>query len=148
MHKDLISAMEVVLSDAVVLKYNVQGAHWNVGGLDFHQFHAFFEEIYLDIDSSIDPLAEQIRTLGANSPYRLEEFSELSKIDQPERADNTSKALVKEIHAGINIALKDIAHAFELAEQANEQGVIGVLAQREEMLKKWRWQLATSLGAE
>lgn len=148
MHKGLISAMEVVLSDAVVLKYNVQGAHWNVVGLDFHQFHAFFEEIYLDIDSSIDPLAEQIRTLGANSPYRLQEFAELSKIDQPDRADNTSKALVKEIHEAIEVALKDISDAFALAEQENEQGVIGVLAQREEMLKKWRWQLASSLEAE
>lgn len=148
MHKDLISAMEAVLSDTVVLKYKVQGAHWNVVGLDFHQFHAFFEEIYLEIDSSIDPLAEQIRTLGANSPYRLQEFAKLSKIDQIDRTDNTSKALVKEINAGIEVALKDNSDAFALAEQENEQGVIGVLAQREEMLKKWRWQLASSLGGE
>jgi starvation-inducible DNA-binding protein len=145
MHKDLLGALSTVLSDTVVLKYKVQGAHWNVVGPDFHQFHAFFEEIYLEIDSAIDPLAEQIRTLGATAPFRLAEFSELSKIDQPVRTDNTSRALAKEIHTAIDVALTDISQAFELANQLNEQGVLGLLAQREDMLKKWRWQLASAL---
>ena len=146
MQKNLISALSTVLGDTVVLKYKVQGAHWNVVGIDFHQFHAFFEEIYLEIDSAIDPIAEQIRTLGATAPYRLSELSELSNIDQPVRIDSTSRALVQEIHAGIEIALKDIDNAFEFANQLNEQGVMGLLAQREDMLKKWRWQLASALA--
>lgn len=146
MKKDLVSALSTVLSNTVVLKYKVQGAHWNVVGSDFYQYHAFFEEIYLEIDSAIDPIAEQIRTLGASAPFRLSEFSELSNIDQQVRIDSTSRALLQEIHIAIEIALKDIDHAFELANQLNEQGVVGLLAQREDMLKKWRWQLASALA--
>ncbi|SCX15033.1 Dps family protein [Candidatus Aquiluna sp. UB-MaderosW2red] len=146
MKKELVSALSTVLSDTVVLKYKVQGAHWNVVGIDFHQFHAFFEEIYLEVDSAIDPIAEQIRTLGASAPFRLAEFSELSNIDQPVRIDSTSRALVQEIHTAIEIALKDIDHAFDLANQLGEQGVVGLLAQREDMLKKWRWQLESALA--
>lgn len=146
MRKELVRALSTVLSDTVVLKYKVQGAHWNVIGGDFHQYHAFFMEIYLEIDSAIDPIAEQIRTLGASAPFRLSEFSELSNIDQPVRIDSTSRALVQEIHTAIEIALKDIHLAFELANQLNEQGVVGLLAQREDMLKKWRWQLASALA--
>jgi starvation-inducible DNA-binding protein len=144
--KELSNALCTVLSDTVVLKYKVQGAHWNVVGMDFHQFHAFFEEIYLEIDSAIDPIAEQIRTLGADAPFRLSEFSELSNIDQQVRMDSTSRALVLEIHIAIEIALKDIEHAFEMANKQSEQGVVGLLAQREDMLKKWRWQLESALA--
>jgi DNA-binding ferritin-like protein len=61
------------------------------------------------------------------------------------RTDNTSRALAKEIHTAIEVALTDISQAFELANQLNEQGVLGLLAQREDMLKKWRWQLASAL---
>jgi starvation-inducible DNA-binding protein len=146
MHKDLAGALSIVLSDTVVLKYKVQGAHWNVVGSDFHQYHAFFMEIYLEIDSAIDPIAEQIRTLGANATYRLSEFSELSNIEQPIRSVSTSKALVQEIHEAVEIALKDIAQAFELANQQNEQGIADLLAQRDDMLKKWRWQLSSALA--
>jgi len=117
-----------------------------VVGSDFHQYHAFFTEIYLEIDSAIYPIAEQIRTLGADATYRLSEFSELSNIDQPISSVSTSKALVQEIHAAIEVALKDIAQAFELANQQNEQRIADFLAQRDDMLKKWRWQLSSALA--
>lgn len=146
MHKELVSALSVVLSDTVVLKYKVQGAHWNVVGSDFHQYHAFFMEIYVEIDSAIDPIAERMRTLGANAIYRLSEFSELSNIDQPVRSANSPKVLVQEIHAAIQIAITDIQLAFKLADEQNEEGIADLLAQREDMLKKWRWQLASALS--
>ena len=54
--------------------------HWNVEGPDFGELHDFFQGIYEDAYSALDPTAEYIRYLGEYAPGSLERFTELSEI--------------------------------------------------------------------
>jgi starvation-inducible DNA-binding protein len=54
--------------------------HWNVEGADFGQLHKFFQKIYEDAYSALDPTAEYIRYLGEYAPGSLERYSELTEI--------------------------------------------------------------------
>lgn len=137
---ELVNALAVGLSNAVVLSHKVQGAHWNVMGPDFPEFHDFFGEIYEDIDGSIDPFAENIRKLGAVSPYRLVEFARMSNIEDTD-VGYMCLDLAKDILIYNAVMLNDLKKAFDIANQANEQGIANFIAERIDMHAKWDWQL-------
>lgn len=142
---ELVNALATVLSDSVVFAHHAQGAHWNVVGPDFKEYHAFFGELYADADSAIDPLAEYIRILGAQAPFRLQEFAQLSNIDDACMCGNSCQELTSYLHGINDIILEDIDRAFALASAMNEQGIADFLAGRDDAHKKWRWQLGASL---
>lgn len=142
---ELVNALATVLSDSVVLAYKAQGAHWNVVGPDFHEYHDFFGDIYSDIHSSIDPTAENMRKLGSFAPSRLVDFARMSMVDAESESGYTCKELASDLHAAIEVAIADVNTAFQIATSVNEQGIADFLAGRDDMLKKWRWQLAASL---
>jgi len=142
---ELVNAIATILSDSVVFSHQVQGAHWNVVGPDFSQYHALFAEIYEDVDSAIDPLAEDIRKLGASAPYRLQDFARYSNIDDSVELGVMPQELASYLHKANDIIIEDINYGFSLANAMNEQGIANLLAERDDMHKKWRWQLGASL---
>ena len=109
-------------------------------GPDFPEFHEFFSEIYEDIDGSIDPFAENIRKLGAVSPYRLFEFARMSNIEDTD-VGYRELDLAKDILIYNAVMLNDLKKAFDIANQANEQGIANFIAERIDMHAKWDWQL-------
>jgi starvation-inducible DNA-binding protein len=119
------------------------GYHWNVEGPDFSQYHSLFADIYEDVYSSIDPIAEDLRKLGEYAPFTLSKFIDLRTVESVEVAPNPkamAKALLK-VNEGV---LVTIGKAFASATKANEQGIANFLAERDDMHKKWHWQLTAS----
>jgi len=137
---ELVNALAVCLSDSIVLSLKVQGAHWNVLGKDFPQFHEFFQEIYEDIYGSVDGLAENMRKLNAVAPSRLFEFARLSSIEDTE-VGFMCLDLAKDILIANNSMLAGLNTAFTIATLVNEQGIADFIAGRIDMQTKWRWQL-------
>ena len=144
---ELVNALAVLLSDAVVLKYVFQGAHWNVIGKNFGEYHEFFGMLYEDVDGSIDPTAENIRTLNAPAPSRLDDFLRLTNIP-PTQVGQSCMELMADCFAANEVIISDINVAFSLADAMNEQGIADFLASRDAMHKKWRWQMRSYLQQE
>lgn len=134
-----------LLSDVVSLGFLTQGYHWNVKGLNFAQFHEFFAEIYADVDSAIDPLAENIRKLGFDAPYLLEDFTEMTCIRQ-ERIGGDPLLMLASLGEVNSIVTNCYVEAFTMASDSNEQGIADFLAGRIDMHAKWQWQIEASLG--
>jgi starvation-inducible DNA-binding protein len=154
MHKDfsvekpeLVQALANSLSNAVVLYFKAHGHHWNVVGSDFSQFHDFFQEIYEDIYSSLDPLAEDIRKLGAVAPYRLVQFARMADIQDTEVGQN-AMGMCKDLYDSNEIMLRSLNNTFAVTNAANEQGIANFLSERIDMHQKWRWQLNAFLTSE
>jgi starvation-inducible DNA-binding protein len=119
------------------------GYHWNVEGADFSQYHSLFADIYEDVYSSIDPIAEDLRKLGEYAPFTLSKFIELRTVESVEVAP-TPKAMAKALLKVNEGVLVTIGKAFASATKANEQGIANLLAERDDMHKKWYWQLTAS----
>lgn len=141
---DLVAALKALLGDVVTMKFTAHGFHWNVEGQDFAQYHDLFAKIYEDLDNSIDPIAENIRKMGAFAPFTLPRFIELRTIDDagasaPE-PQNLAEALL-EMNAAV---LKSVMAVFEAATEANQQGIANLMAERQDMHMKWKWQLTAS----
>jgi starvation-inducible DNA-binding protein len=136
--------LQVLLADAVTMKFTAHGYHWNVEGPDFAQYHELFANIYEDVDSSIDPIAENIRKLDCYAPFALQDFVELRTLQSvgvKTMPLDMAKALLK-MNDGI---LLQIDKAFKEAVKENQQGIANFLAERDDMHKKWRWQLRASI---
>lgn len=136
-----------LLSDTVTFYLRAHGAHWNVMGTDFAEYHALFASIYDDVYDSIDPLAENIRKIGLRAPFQMSEFMQLRTLSD---GDITSDArtLALDLLAANDIVIRGIADAFECASECGEQGIANFLADRLDKHQTWRWQLSSSLGVE
>ena len=135
------------LGDVVILRSLAHGYHWNVMGVEFSQYHDFFEEIYEDIDQSVDPLAENILKLGYDSPYLLGDFVDLSCIDEPRIVGSNGVASMLESLQRANKKTIDCYYTLiEMAERCNEQGLVDFVGGRIDMHNKWDWQLKASMG--
>jgi starvation-inducible DNA-binding protein len=143
---DLVEKLSHLLSDVVTMRSVAQGYHWNVKGIEFTQMHELFQEIYEDIDSSVDPLAEQIRKLGYDSPYFLTDFVEMTCLGDMPRLSGDPVQMLESLLNVNNSVNACILGAFQLADACNEQGIADFLAGRDDMHKKWGWYLRSSLG--
>lgn len=135
--------LKTLLADVVTMNFVAQGYHWNVEGPDFAQYHTLFGDIYGDVYSSIDPIAENIRKIGDYAPFTLSKFTKLRTVVSKEVAP-TPKAMAKALGEINNGVLRTIDAAFKAAVAANEQGIANYLAERDDAHKKWRWQLNAS----
>jgi starvation-inducible DNA-binding protein len=142
---DLAKKLAYLLSDVVAMSSITQGHHWKVRGQLFYQFHEFFAEIYSDISSAIDPLAENIRKLGFDAPYLISDFAEMTCIKQT-RISGDAMESVKSIAQANLLVIKSYLEAFEIAEACNQPGIADFLAGRHDMHQKWQWQLESTLG--
>ncbi len=144
---ELVSSLAACLSNAVVMSLKAQGHHWNVVGPDFGQFHDFFGEIYTDVYGSIDPLAENMRKLGVNAPYRLGEFASMTTIADAE-VGGSSQAMVADLFVANDEAIACLYTSFSLASASNQQGIADFIASRIDVHEKWSWQLKAFMAPE
>ena len=139
----LTESLKTVLSNSVTMYFVAQGFHWNVEGPDFSQYHSLFADIYEDVYSAIDPLAEDVRKLGEYAPYTLSKFSDLRTVE-PKDVKPEPKAMAKELLRINDALIESVNKAFKEAEKSGEQGIMDFLAGRDDQHKKWRWQLTAS----
>lgn len=146
-NQELVDCLAEVLADAVVLSFKAQGHHWNVMGPDFTEYHMFFGAIYEDVYSMIDPTAENIRKMGGLAPYRLRDFARATGINDAQ-CGTDPRAMCHDLYVANDVIIASINRAFECASDANEQGIADFLASRDDIHKKWRWQLRAHMGNE
>jgi len=140
----LVSALEDLMSNSVVLYFAAHRAHWNVTGQDFSEYHGLFAEIYEDVYGAIDPLAENIRKMG-EFPEALGEMVAESVV-KDDSATTDAKALAADLLIKNAAVLAMFKAAFEVANASNEQGIANFIAERIDMHEKWDWQLKASIG--
>lgn len=142
---ELVNVLRPLLADVYAFTIATQGAHWNVQGADFAQYHELFSEIYEDVSGSIDPLAENILKVGGLAVASMGAMQSMRTTTDPAE-DRDCRALAAGLAAMNDGLLARINAAFDVATMMDEQGVANFLAERDDMHKKWRWQLRSSLG--
>ena len=145
---DLNEELTELLADVVSFYFRAHGAHWNVKGADFSEYHKLFLKIYEDVYESIDPIAENLRKLGSIAPFTLGSFLALRTIDDASAILQDPIALANDLLTANDIILDELSDAFDCASMYNQQGVANFLAGRIDQHQFWKWQLTASLGQE
>jgi starvation-inducible DNA-binding protein len=142
---ELTDTLTECLANATVMYHQSHGYHWNVVGPDFPEWHEKFLEIYEDVYSSLDPIAENIRKVGGFPPFLLTDLSEAATIAQEAPKGNASAELVAALFSSNNEMLVCLNKTFRAAVAANQQGIANFIAERIDQHQKWAWQLKASM---
>ena len=134
-----------LMSNLVAAKFLAHGAHWNVKGVLFSQYHKFFQKIYEDYDSAIDPTAENIRKLDVDAKFMLPDFVAETEIDATFIGGDPVQ-LSLAIYKANEILLKEIVSTLDCADDLNQQGIYNFLADLQDRFSLWHWQLGAVIG--
>ncbi len=143
----LADSLKTLLATNFAYYLKAHGFHWNVEGPDFGQLHKFFQKIYEDAYSALDPTAEYIRYLGEYSPASLERFSELTEITGQTKIPR-ARLMLEELKVNNDQMIDLLTRCFNQANEDNEQGIANFIAERLSAHGKYRWQLTSYLKAE
>ncbi|WP_164662997.1 Dps family protein, partial [Pseudomonas viridiflava] len=59
--QQIVDGLSHLLSDTYVLYLKTHNFHWNVTGPMFRPLHLLFEELYTELATAVDSIAERIR---------------------------------------------------------------------------------------
>lgn len=107
-----------LLADLNVFYRKLQNYHWNVEGNEFFTTHAKLEEIYNEINTSIDEIAEHILILGGQPLGTLKDYIDISSIQEAENKKIKSNEIYQNLIVDFDTLLKK---SIEIKEQADNQ---------------------------
>ena len=143
---DLVQELKVLKSMVVKMYAQTHGYHWNVEGSNFPQYHKFFLKIYEDVYESIDPIAENIRKLGAKAPFGLKSWMSTSpEFEINDSEDLNARQMLQELVNSNVMVLAQLKKTYDVANELDEQGICNFIAGRQESHKFWQWQLTSTL---
>ncbi|WP_216825111.1 Dps family protein [Agarilytica rhodophyticola] len=139
-----VESLKKVLADNYALYLKTQNYHWNVEGSDFKVLHTLFEEQYIDLAAAIDKVAELIRGLGEKAPGTWKDYEALTSISDGD-VNASSNGMLKDLLQDQDIIQGSLQEALSVAQEANDEVVIGVLVERLTAHRKNKWMLKSSI---
>lgn len=118
--------------------------HWNVEGMFFPQLHDFFGDLYNEVWTAQDSIAEHIRSVRGYAPGSLQRMKDLSMIDDQVEVPAAQQMLVIAMEDNEKV-IQTINEAYKAAEMAGEIGLSNFLQDRLDIHKKHSWMLRATL---
>lgn len=140
----LIESLKSALADTFAFYVKAQGFHWNVEGADFHEFHAFFGELYEETQGAVDLIAELIRTTGSYAPGSLSRLKELTKIEDEDRIIPVAEMLKILLLDNAKL-MGTLTIAYNYAEQDKNFAISNVIQDRLTAHAKHAWMISSFL---
>lgn len=144
--KSVAEALGHMLADSYTLYLKTHNYHWNVEGPLFSTLHALFEEQYVDLATAVDDIAERIRILGFRAPGSFKEYLELSSVSDTERTDLSAKEMIADLLKANETVVETTKKVLSKAQEADDEGTIGLLGDRINYHEKTAWMLRSMLA--
>lgn len=106
------------LADLNVFYRKLQNYHWNAQGKDFFRTHEKLEELYDEVNESIDEIAEHILILGGQPLGTLKDYLAIATIQEAENKKVKSDEIYKNLITDFETLLKK---ATEIKEEADKE---------------------------
>ncbi|MDO4700138.1 MAG: DNA starvation/stationary phase protection protein [Moraxella sp.] len=140
-----VEKLNALLSSYHVFYVNVRGYHWNVKGEHFFSLHAKFEELYTELQTQIDEIAERILTLGGSPLHAYSDFATLSGIKEHKNVFD-GRECVQGVVTGLEALIGEQKALAEVAEAAGDQGTVDLVSGYTSEQEKQVWMYKAFLG--
>lgn len=141
--EELIAATRVALANIFVMYFRTQSFHWNVEGINFSEYHGFFGDLYEDVYGAVDPMAENLRKLGAYAPRNLIELYDHATLEENDVTDLLGM-LQATLKANSEV-IDSLNKVFDLATANKQQGLADYVSGRIDTHKKHEWMIKSCL---
>ena len=135
-----------LLADLNVFYRKLQNYHWNVEGKDFFTTHAKLEELYNEINKSIDEIAEHILILGGQPLGTLKDYLEISTIKEAENKKVKSDQVYNNLITDFGELLKKSIQIKEQADKQNEYSTSSLIDEYILVYGKYIWMLKHTMA--
>jgi starvation-inducible DNA-binding protein len=136
--------LKVLLASVNSLSIKAQNFHWNIEGSNFPQYHEFFGNFYEEVYSSVDKIAEYIRTLDSYAPGSLTRYAELTIIEDQTKIPRPN-LMFAELLSDNGKMIDLLNSCFSSAEGENKQGIANFIAERLDAHEKHQWMIRSIL---
>ena len=143
--KDIVKGLSHFLADTYTLYLKTHFFHWNVTGPMFQTLHLMFEGQYTELWTSVDTIAERIRSLGSTAPGSYKDFSQLTTIPETEGVPMAEK-MIQELVSGHEAVCRTARALIPAAEEAHDEATMDLLTQRLQIHEKTAWMLRSMLS--
>ena len=142
--KNLAEKLNELLADYSIFYQNVRGYHWNIKGDKFFELHDKFQELYENLFTKIDEVAERIRTLGHVPNHKYTINKKDAKINEStEVADGIQD--VKDILESLKIIITLQRELLELSADAEDEGTNALMSDYIREQEKLVWMYTAYL---
>lgn len=139
-------AMKRVQATTFAFYLKSHNFHWNVEGPDFYQYHKFLDDLYNEVWTAVDAIAEHVRALDIYVPGSFARFSELSAIEDQTEIPRAA-LMIEELYHDNEIVIDTLTEAFRLAE-TKHLGLANFLQDRIDIHEKHGWMLRSLLKVQ
>lgn len=117
---NLEQTLNEFLADLNVFYRKLQNYHWNAQGKDFFRTHEKLEELYNEVNESIDEIAEHILILGGQPLGTLKDYLAVSTIQEAENKKVKSDEIYRNLITDFETLLKKSTEIKEEADKEND----------------------------
>ena len=136
----VVQALRQQTANAFVLYANYKHYHWQTFGPLFRDLHKLFDELALEVFSTVDEFAERVRMIGQNPPAHLLESASLANV--PATAANTTmREMVEEAQRNLLIVISEMRKGAKVADEHDDPGTVDLFSKAVQIHEKHEWFL-------
>jgi starvation-inducible DNA-binding protein len=136
----VVQALRRQTANAFVLYANYKHYHWQTFGPLFRDLHRLFDELALEVISTVDEFAERVRMIGQDPPAHLLESANLASVP-PTGAHTTMREMVEEGQRNLLIVISEMRKGAKVAEEHNDPGTVDLFSKSVQIHEKHEWWL-------
>ena len=141
---ELAAKLNVLLANYSVFYQNSRGYHWNIKGEKFFELHLKFEELYNDLFTKIDEVAERILTLGFTPAHSFTDYKTVSTIAESGKVTDGRNAVEEILHAFQTLLILQ-RELLNLSSDANDEGTNAMMSDYIREQEKLVWMYSSYL---
>jgi len=141
----VVDILNHTLANEAVLSQKTRSAHWNVSGSGFLELHILFDSQYKQLNEISDEVAERSRMLGGIAIGSLQEFIQLSRLEEQPGSVPKIMILLADHEAAIRFLRED---ARKCNEEYEDEGTFELLVSVMRLHEKMAWMLRSYLEIE
>ena len=136
----VVQALRQQTANAFVLYANYKHYHWQTFGPLFRDLHKLFDELALEVLSTVDELAERVRMIGQNPPAHLLESASLASVPSTS-AHTTMREMVEEAQRNLLIVISEMRKGAKVADEHDDPGTVDLFSKAVQIHEKHEWWL-------
>lgn len=137
-------SLRVALADTFAFYLKAHNFHWNVEGIDFYEYHIFFEQIYNEVWEAVDAVAEHLRTLDEYAPGSFSRFSELTNVKDAVSIPE-GRVMAHILYNDNQLVIASLEATQKMAEEEKKVGLSNFLQDRIDRHEKHGWMLRSTI---
>jgi starvation-inducible DNA-binding protein len=140
--RSVVEILNITLADEAVLTLKTRSAHWNVSGAGFLELYNLFYTQYRQLNEFTDEIAERVRMLGGVAIGSLQEYAQLTRIEEHPGVIPDLLRLLADHESTIRFLREDIR---KCTEEFGDEGTFDLLVSVMRLHEKMAWMLRSCI---